>query len=221
MSGLHRRFILMLVGMIAPLIVLVGRVEFGASTSCELAQQSETNGDLEEAAYQYQRCAKWNTFVTGKSDWALAQLNRMSETAEGEGKLELALLAARYIRGSQLSTDHLWRVRGEEEKTINQRIAGLTARLQYRSGALTVRGRTLPKLEADHLSLLERRNGPSPLEGTLIFILFLSWVGACAWAIWRGLSPDGRINRGPMLRALCMMTMLFGLFCLALSTANA
>ena len=221
MSGSKRWSVLMFFGLVTPIFVLLGRVEVGASTACELARQSETKGDLEEAAFQYQQCVKWNTFITNKSDWALDQLNRISVTAEGQGELDLALLAARYSRGSVLATNHIWRLTDTENSTINQRVAELTARLQHRSGSTTVRGRSLSQLEADHRALLERRNGPSPVDGTIVFLFFVGWVSSCAWAIWRGLSPEGTVNKGPMFRAICVMIVLFGLFCLALSTANA
>ena len=216
--GKNARIVLVTLVILLPVSALVYRVESGAKDAWSQAVQAEHDGRLDEAAYQYQRSAKWNSLITQTSEDAQDKLRVLSETAESNGAKRLALLSQRYLRASLMSTDHLWRSDAGELGEINRRIARLTAEVQMASGAPTIRGRTLDTLMTDHLKLLERRYGPSPLQGSLVFLLFLAWIGAAFWTIWRGLSPAGKVNRSALFRGVLTTLIFFSSFCVTLSS---
>lgn len=215
--GTQTRLLMLGVAVLLPLGTLLYRVESGAQEAWLEAVQAESDGQIAEAAYQYQRSAKWNSVLTDTSDRAREKLSALSKIAESTGHIELALLSQRYLRGTLMATHHIWRQSDSMLMDTNRVIARLTAHIQLASGAVTIRGRTLETLTADHLKLLLRRNGPTPGQGSLVFILFLAWVGSAVWTIWRGLKADGQINRNPMIGGALATTTLFLAFCLVLS----
>lgn len=218
MMGINARFLLVALVVLVPIAALVYRVESGAKDAWTQAVQAEIDGRLDEAVYHYQRSAKWNSLITQTSEDAQDKLRSLTDTAEANGAKKLALLSQRYLRASFMSTNHLWRQDTAALGAVNRRIARLTAEVQLASGAPTIRGRTLETLTADHLTLLERRYGPTPLQGSLVFMLFLAWIGAAIWTVWRGLNADGKVNRNQLVRGALATLVLFTSFCLTLSS---
>ena len=202
-----------------PLAGLMYRVEAGAASAWSAGVQAESIGQLEDAVYEYQRSAKWNTLFSATSPSARTKLKQIAEEAEARGATDLAVVAQRYLRGVLLATNHIWRSgNGAEVTQINQTIARLTADIQMASGAVTIRGRSLETLAQDHLRLLERQNGPTPFEGVVVFILFVAWIGSVLWTIWNGLNAEGKIHRRALLRGSLVTVILFTGFCFMLSS---
>ena len=217
MSKLKRVSILGFICLALPAFALVLRSELDAAAACRSARLNELDGQVHEAMYQYARCAEWNTLITGESDSAGAALIRLARAAESRGDLTKALIAWRYLRGAWLTTDHVFRIDTQPLSQANEQIARLTAQLQFHSGSPTVADRSIEQLRHDHLSLLNRRNGPGPLGGGIIFVLFLAWIGSVVWTIWSGVTKDGRFNKGTSVRGGLMIAFSFTLFCFCLN----
>lgn len=201
-----------------PLAGLMYRVEAGGASAWAAGVEAESTGQLEDAVYEYQRSAKWNTLFSSTSTSARAKLKQIAQEAEARGATELAVLAQRYLRGALLATNHIWRSGdGGALAQINQTIARLTADIQMASGAVTIRGRSLETLTQDHLRLLERQNGPTPFEGVVVFILFVAWIGGVLWTIWHGLNAEGKIQSKALIRGSMVTVTLFLGFCFMLS----
>ena len=217
MNNVKRILILGLICLSVPLFALMLRAEVDAAAACRQAGLEELNGQMHEAMYQYARCAEWNTLVTDESDAAVAALIRLALAAEHDEDLANALVAWRYLRSAWLTTDHIFRFDNQTLLRANTEIARLMAQLQFRSGSPTVANRTIQQLQDDHLSLLNRRNGPGPWGGGIIFMLFVTWVGTVVWTIWFGVSKDGQLIKTTSARGGLMIAVSFTLFCFSLS----
>ena len=217
MSTLKRIVILSLICVLIPVLALLVRAEVDAAAACRQAGLEELNGQMHDAMYHYARCAEWNTLMTDESDAAENALIRLALAAEHDDKLANALVAWRYLRSAWLATDHIFRLDKQTLLRANVEIARLTAQLQFRSGSPTVGNRTIEQLQDDHLRLLNRRNGPGPWGGGIIFVLFLTWVGTVFWTIWFGVSRDGQLIKKTSIRGGLMIAISFTLFCFSLS----
>ena len=199
-----------------PLVVLIGRSEYEASEAWVAAESARASGDTREYLYQLQRCAKWNTPISDRSEHARQHLIVFAKQSSLEKRNKDALIAWRYVRGALLATDHIFRTASPEIDEINAAIAELMAAEQLQSKSITVDGRSQTELVAEHALLLSRRNGPSPWGAVVIFLTFILWVGSLFWIIRRGITKDGGVNRRPLLRGGLASTSLFACFCWAL-----
>ena len=61
MRKFKRIFILSLICLAMPVFALMLRAEVDAAAACRQAGLEESNGKMQDAMYQYARCAEWNT----------------------------------------------------------------------------------------------------------------------------------------------------------------
>lgn len=197
------------------LSVVVGRVWFDARTQLETAQQRQGAERLDRLQWAMR------SYLPGTSAprEAADAIHAFAETAESAGKIEDALGAWRRLRGGILATRHLWSPFGDRLPHVNTRIAELTASLQLRSGAASIRGRDRPTLVADHLALLQLDPSPKAGWSVAVFLGFLGWVGGAAWTIRRGLTAEGKLRRAPFLRGLAVTVLFFGVWIVGLLNA--
>ena len=197
------------------LSVVVGRVWLGARTELETAQKRQGAERLD----RLQWAMRWYLPGASAPREAADAIEALAETAESDGDIEAALGAWRRLRGGILATRHLWSPFGARLPRANARIAELTADLQIRSGAVSIRGRDRGTLIADHLALLQLDPTPKAGWSIAVFLGFLGWVGGAAWTIRRGLTAKGTVRRKPFLRGLAITLLCFGVWIVGLLNA--
>ncbi|MGK0359447.1 MAG: hypothetical protein ACI9U2_001749 [Bradymonadia bacterium] len=197
------------------LSVVVGRVWFDARTQLETAQQRKGAERLDRLQWAMRAYLPGTSAPREAAD----AIQAFAETAEAAGKIEDALGAWRRLRGGILATRHLWSPFGDRLSHVNTRIADLTASLQSRSGAASIRGRDRATLVADHLALLQLDATPKAGWSVAVFLGFLGWVGGAAWTIRRGLTAEGTLRRASFLRGLAVTVLCFGVWIVGLLNA--
>lgn len=197
------------------LAVICGRVWHSARVELETGLASQGAERLDHLQW----AMRWYLPGAQAPRDAADALADFATGAEQAGRIEDALGAWRRLRGGILATRHLWSPFGDRLPAVNQRIATLTADLQLTARTTTVRGRDRATLIADHLALLRLDPAPSPGWGAAVFLGFLGWAGGAAWTIRRGLTAEGRIQRGHFLRGLALTALCFGVWILGLLNA--
>ena len=200
-------------------LVVCGRVWWSSQTEFEAGLEAEKNGDIHQAISHYQYASRWYIPLASTPPNARLALTRIAKRAEDTGDQTTALMAYRRLRGSILSTRGLFSPGIEHLEETNAGIARLMAKVQFKAGGPTVRGRTEAQLYTDHLALLKLDPLPARGWSLLVIFSFVAWIWTALMAIRRGFQPDLGIRRRPMLILGTTSLSFFLLWAFALSQA--
>ena len=195
-SGKLSRYLPWVLGVVAILGLLLGRVVWSSQQELEIGRTASTDGDDVTAVLHLGRAAHWYTPGNPYVSEALDELHRIGRQAEMEGHVELALSAYRTIRSSCLGTRSFYTPNSDRLTTANRRIASLMA---HQDPPPMDRGKTVDQRRDEHFALLENVEQPHPFWSILACLAFFGWVGGSFAFILRGLDKDLGIRRRPAL----------------------
>ncbi|MEE2785852.1 MAG: hypothetical protein VX589_00835 [Myxococcota bacterium] len=188
-----------LIAGLAFLAAAYGRVYGSGQEAYQNAETLLEQGKTKAAIQQLGLAIRNFTPVFSSAHDGAKRLDAIAEKAEKEGRIELAILALRHLRGAMNATRGLLDPFEGQRPTVNRRLAEVLATKQVRTGEPTRRGRSHAQLVNDHLERLTFDPAPSRSMSLLVLLTFAGWIGGTVVTIRRGLDRDVRIKRRPFL----------------------
>lgn len=169
-------------------LVVVGRVGATGLGEYRLAQQLQTKGDLHEAAVHYGRALHMYLPLSPLPDKAAERLISLAEAAQARGDRDESRFCYEEVRSGFLAVRSFYQPGAETIAQAEERLAALM--LADERGNWPDRSLPQGEREAIIRGVLQKREDPKLLWVLVMGLGYITWLGAAAAAIWRGLPMD-------------------------------
>jgi len=176
-----------LIGAATARVIVAGEREIAASTAALLA------GDAHGAAEHARRAAGWYAPGAPHVRVAYERLIALATTAEGLGKLDVALYAWRGVRTAAIETRWLVTPHADDLARADRAIARLAAAAPRPPGT---RNEPPAVIERQQLEALARDDAPRTFWVAGLTASALAWIVGAVWVARRAITATGQIDWG-------------------------
>jgi hypothetical protein len=189
LEGRKLRFRFWIIGIVAVLFMIAGRVFVGGLVEDSKAGDALRTGDATEAITAYDRSLHWYLPGSPTVTRAVQGLSGIARKAEAEGDNETALRAWRVLRSGLYGSEWLFVPRKDVINLCDKEIS----RLVSLKAAEPERDEAFRR----EMSILKKPVGPKKGWSVAALAGFFGWIASAVFFIFRAFGPNGEFHRRP------------------------